>query len=30
MTSMTRGRQYIVIPAGGANLPAELVALTVP
>jgi quinoprotein glucose dehydrogenase len=30
MTYMTRGRQYIVIPVGGANLPAELVALTLP
>jgi glucose dehydrogenase len=30
MTYMTRGRQYIVVPVGGANLPAELVALTLP
>ena len=30
MTYMTRGRQYIVIPVGGANLPAELVALSLP
>ena len=30
MTYMTRGRQYIVIPVGGANLPAELIALTLP
>ena len=30
MTYMTRGRQYIVFPVGGAGLPAELVALTLP
>jgi len=30
MTYMTRGRQYIVIPVGGANLPAELIALSLP
>ena len=30
MTYMVRGRQYIVVPVGGANLPAELVALTLP
>jgi quinoprotein glucose dehydrogenase len=30
MTCMVRGRQYIVVPVGGANLPAELVALTLP
>jgi len=30
MTYMVRGRQYIVIPVGGANLPAELVALSLP
>lgn len=30
MTYMTRGRQYIVMPVGGANLPAELIALALP
>jgi hypothetical protein len=25
-----RGRQYIVIPVGGANISAELVALSLP
>jgi quinoprotein glucose dehydrogenase len=30
MTYMLRGRQYIVYPAGGANLPAELIALALP
>ncbi len=30
MTYMARGRQYIVFPVGGAGLPAELVALTLP
>ena len=30
MTYMTRGRQYIVIPVGGAGIPAELVALSLP
>jgi quinoprotein glucose dehydrogenase len=30
MTYMVRGRQYIVVPVGGANLPAELVALGLP
>ena len=30
MTYMARGRQYIVIPVGGANIPAELVALSLP
>jgi quinoprotein glucose dehydrogenase len=30
MTYMVRGRQYIVIPVGGASLPAELVALSLP
>lgn len=30
MTCMMRGRQYIVMPVGGANLPAELVALALP
>ena len=30
MTYMVRGRQYIVMPVGGANLPAELIALTLP
>jgi quinoprotein glucose dehydrogenase len=30
MTYMVRGKQYIVVPVGGANLPAELVALSLP
>jgi quinoprotein glucose dehydrogenase len=30
MTYMMRGRQYIVFPVGGANLPAELIALSLP
>jgi phosphoribosylpyrophosphate synthetase len=30
MTYMVRGRQYIVIPVGGANFPAELIALALP
>ncbi len=30
MAYMARGRQYIVIPVGGANIPAELVALSLP
>ena len=30
MTYMVRGRQYIVVPVGGANLPAELIALSLP
>jgi quinoprotein glucose dehydrogenase len=30
MTYMTRGRQYIVFPVGGGNLPAELIALSLP
>jgi quinoprotein glucose dehydrogenase len=30
MTYMARGKQYIVVPVGGANLPAELVALSLP
>jgi len=31
MTYMARGRQYIiVVPVGGANIPAELVALSLP
>jgi quinoprotein glucose dehydrogenase len=29
-THMIRGRQYVVVPVGGANLPAELVALSLP
>ncbi|MGA7622799.1 MAG: hypothetical protein WB630_05945 [Candidatus Acidiferrales bacterium] len=27
MTYMLNGKQYIVVPTGGANLPAELIAL---
>ena len=30
MTYMVRGKQYVVVPVGGANLPAELVALSLP
>jgi quinoprotein glucose dehydrogenase len=30
MTYMVRGKQYIVVPVGGANFPAELVALSLP
>ena len=30
MTYMTRGSQYIVMPVGGANLRAELIALALP
>jgi quinoprotein glucose dehydrogenase len=30
MTYEVNGKQYIVIPVGGANLPAELVALSLP
>jgi len=30
MTYLAGGRQFIVIPVGGANIPAELVALSLP
>jgi quinoprotein glucose dehydrogenase len=30
MTYRVRGKQYIVVPVGGANLPAELIALALP
>jgi quinoprotein glucose dehydrogenase len=30
MTYLSNGRQFIVVPTGGANLPAELVALALP
>ena len=30
MTYMLRGKQFIVVPTGGSNLPAELVALCLP
>jgi len=30
MTYLADGKQFIVIPVGGANIPAELVALTLP
>ncbi len=30
MTYFADGRQYVVVPVGGANLPAELVALSLP
>jgi len=30
MTYMLNGRQYLVVPTGGSNLPAELIALGLP
>ena len=30
MTYMLNGKQFIVVPTGGANLPAELIALSLP
>ena len=30
MTYLLNGKQFIVIPTGGANLPAELIALRLP
>ena len=30
MTYMAEGKQFIVIPIGGANRPAELIALSLP
>ena len=30
MTFMVNGKQFIVVPTGGANLPAELVVLALP
>ena len=30
MTYLAGGKQFIVVPVGGANIPAELVALTLP
>ena len=30
MTYLAGGRQYIVVPIGGGNLPAELIALSLP
>jgi hypothetical protein len=30
MTYFAGGKQYVVVPIGGANLPAELVALSLP
>jgi quinoprotein glucose dehydrogenase len=30
MSYFTNGKQYIVVPVGGSNIPAELVALTLP
>jgi quinoprotein glucose dehydrogenase len=30
MTYMLNGKQYIVVPTGGSNLPAELIALRLP
>ena len=30
MTYMVRGKQYVVVPVGGGNLPAERVALSLP
>jgi quinoprotein glucose dehydrogenase len=30
MTYMLNGKQYVVFPTGGSNLPADLVALSLP
>jgi quinoprotein glucose dehydrogenase len=30
MTYMARGKQFLVVPVGGSNIPAELVALSLP
>jgi hypothetical protein len=30
LTYMLNGKQFIVVPTGGANLPAELIALRLP
>ena len=30
MTYLSNGRQFIVVPVGGANIPAELIALALP
>jgi len=30
MTYMAAGRQYIVFPVGGSNVPAELIAVRLP
>lgn len=30
MTYLLNGKQYIVVPTGGSNLPAELIALRLP
>ena len=30
MTYFAGGKQFIVVPVGGANMPAELVALSLP
>jgi hypothetical protein len=30
MTYMLNGKQFIVVPTGGADLPAELIALCLP
>jgi quinoprotein glucose dehydrogenase len=30
MTYMLNSKQFIVVPTGGANLPAELIALSLP
>lgn len=30
MTYVLNGKQYLVVPTGGANLPAELIALALP
>jgi quinoprotein glucose dehydrogenase len=30
MTYLARGKQYLVVPVGGSNIPAELVALSLP
>ncbi len=30
MTYMLNGKQFIVVPTGGSNLPAELIVLSLP
>jgi len=30
MTYLAAGKQFIVLPVGGGNIPAELVALSLP
>jgi hypothetical protein len=30
MTHLAQGRQYVVVPIGGGDIPAELIALSQP